>query len=187
MAGKQAGFKRRQYYINRKFQTGFIFRFVLVLILGAVLSVVITLLTTTSTLTSSYNGARLVIEKTSWAILPSVIMTHLVSTLVVGVVAIVVTLLVSHKIAGPMFRFEKDIEEISEGNLQKKIHIRDGDQFGKVAKSLNVMVENLNKRVTEVRQELDELVEHAEEKQAPQELLEEIRSCRRGIESKFNL
>lgn len=187
MSMAKGSVKRRQYYINKKFQAGFILKFILVLVLGGVLSVVITLLTTNSTLTSSYDGARLVIEKTSFAILPSVVITSLITTLVIGIVAVVVTLLVSHKIAGPMYRFEKDIEDIGAGNLQKKIRIRDGDQFVVVAENLNQMVDSLNHQLREVRSEIDRAVERAEEFNASEELVEELRSCRRGIDSRFNL
>lgn len=179
--------KRRQYFINRKFQAGFILKFCLVLILGAVLSVVVTMWTTQATLTSSFEGSKLVIEKTSLAILPSVILTNVITTLVVGVIAIVVTLLVSHKIAGPMFRFEKDLAEISGGNLQKHIHIRNGDQFGSVARNLNDMVLNLNEKVREVQSELDRLAEAATAQNLPQAFRDDLEECRRNIGSKFKL
>lgn len=187
MSMAKGSVKRRQYYINKKFQTGFILKFILVLVLGGVLSVVITLLTTNSTLTSSYDGARLVIEKTSFAILPSVVITSLITTSVVGIVAVVVTLLVSHRLAGPMYRFEKDIEEIGAGNLQKKIRIRDGDQFVEVAENLNRMVDNLNRQMREIRDEIDRTVEQAEDSDVSEELLETLRSCRESIDSRFVL
>jgi methyl-accepting chemotaxis protein len=180
-------FKRRQYYINRKFQAGFILKFVLVLILGAILSVVVSMLTTQTTLTSSFEGSKLVIEKTSLAILPSVILTNVITTLVVGAVVIIITLLVSHKIAGPMFRFEKDLEEISQGNLQKQIHIRNGDQFGSVARNLNQMVEKLNEKLCEVRRELERIADEAAAQNLPQAFKDDLEKCRRNIDAQFKL
>ena len=188
MADHRAGkFKRRQYFINRKFQTGFILKFFLILILGAVLSVIVTMLTTQSTLTSSFEGSKLVIEKTSLAILPSVIFTNIITTLIIGAIAVFITLLVSHKIAGPMFRFEKDLEEISQGNLQKHIHIRNGDQFGSVAKNLNEMVENLNERLRKVQQDLERIADAAAAQNLPQAFKDDLEECRRNIDSKFKL
>ncbi len=180
-------FKRRQYFINRKFQAGFILKFVLVLILGAILSVAITMFTTQATLTSSFEGSKLVIEKTSLAILPSVILTNVITTLIVGVFVIIITLLVSHKIAGPMFRFEKDIEEISQGNLQKQIHIRNGDQFGSVARNLNEMVEKLNVKLSEVHQDLARIAEEAVAQNLPQAFQDDLEKCRRNIDAEFKL
>ena len=188
MAKPRTGkFKRRQFFINRKFQTGFILKFIGVLIFGAVLSVGVTMLTTRPTLTSSFEGSKLVIEKTSLAILPSVIFTSIITTLVVGIIVIVVTLLVSHKIAGPMFRFEKDLEDIAQGNLQKHIQTRKGDQFGNVALNLNSMVLGLNKKVSEVQRELDRIAVAAAEQNLPKAFRDDLEECRRDFDSQFKL
>jgi methyl-accepting chemotaxis protein len=188
MAEQTVGiFKRRQYFINRKFQAGFILKFIGVLVFGAVLSVAVTMLATKATLTSSFEGSKLVIEKTSLAILPSVVFTNVITTLVVGMIVIVITLLVSHKIAGPMFRFEKDLEEISQGNLMKHIQTRQGDQFSSVAKNLNSMVENLNKKLSEVQGELDRIAEAAAKQDLPQAFRDDLEECRKNIKTKFKL
>lgn len=185
--GSVGKFKRRQYFINRKFQAGFILKFLLVLVLGALVSVAVTMLTTQATLTSSFQDSKLVIEKTSLAILPSVVLTNIITTVFVGVIVIVITLLVSHKIAGPMFRFEKDLAEISQGNLQKHVHIRNGDQFGSVAKNLNEMVGNLNEKLSEVQCELERIAEAAAAQNLPQVFQDDLQACRRNIDSKFKL
>lgn len=180
-------FIRKNYFIDRKFQASFILKFVLIFFAGGVLSVIITLLTTKSTLTSSFEGSRLVIEKTSMAILPSVILTNLITTAVVAVMAVLVTLLISHKIAGPIFRFSKDLEEISHGDLQKKIQLRKGDQFESVALNLNTMITNLNGKMCEVQQELERLAESASAQGLPQTFIDDVQACKMSIESKFKL
>ncbi len=187
MSRQAKNYQRRQYYINRKFQTGFILKFVGVLLFGAILSVGVTMLTTQATLTSSFEGSKLVIEKTSLAILPSVIFTNILTTLIVAVIAVVITLLISHKIAGPMFRFEKDLEEISQGNLQKNIQTRQGDQFSGVTENLNNMVGNLNRKLTEVQKDLTSLAEAASTQGMPQDFRDDLEECRRKIDSQFKL
>ena len=179
--------RRKQYFINSRFQTGFILKFVAVLFFGGMLSIIVTILTTQSTLTSTFVGSRLVIEKTSMAILPSVIFTTILTILVVGVVVVIITLLVSHKIAGPMFRFEQDLEEISRGNLQKKVHIRNGDQFDSVARNLNEMVVALNSRLRFLQEQLDELTERAKGENLPRSFQDDLEECRRTIHSNFQL
>lgn len=178
---------RRNYYIDKRFQTKFIARFFLVLVLGAFLSVVVTMLTTRQTLTSSFDGSELVIEKTSLAILPSVVFTSVLTTVVVGIVAIVITLLVSHKIVGPLYRFEKDIAEVTNGNLTKKIKIRDGDQFDAVAENLNAMVRNLNTRVNELKTNVSDLTAHAKRDDMPREFIEELEACKKRFDDNFVL
>lgn len=180
-------FKRRNFFINRSFQTRFIVKFLFVLLLAAVVSIVLTLLATTDTLTSTFVDSKLVIQKTSLAIMPSVIYTNIVTTAVVGVVAVIVVLLVSHKIAGPMFRFEKDVVRVSEGDLKSQIHIRKSDQFEELALSLNVMIESLNKKVSSIRETVDALAEYAEKHAHAEELTQEIKNIQDKIDSSFML
>ncbi|BCL61178.1 hypothetical protein DGMP_18710 [Desulfomarina profundi] len=179
--------KRRQYFINRQFQTRFILKFIVVLLFGAILSTIITIVSTQETLTSTFNGSRLVIEKTALAILPSVIVTNIITTAVVGIVALLLTLVISHKIAGPMFRFEKDLEDISQGDLRKEVRIRNGDQFTGVAQNLNEMVGSLNRRLSDVRLQLEKISENAAAQNVPQAFLDELEECRKSIDSNFKL
>jgi methyl-accepting chemotaxis protein len=180
-------FKRRNYYINRKFQTRFVVIFLLILIVSGCISAGLTLFSTQKTLTSTYDGSGLAIKKTSFAIMPSVILTTVITVAATGLVVLVVTLLISHKIAGPMFRFEQDLQGIANGDLQKKIQIRDGDQFGGVATNLNAMVESLHARVTIMQNELDLLVQKAAEQNIPQPFIHELEECKNKIDSQFRI
>jgi methyl-accepting chemotaxis protein len=163
--------KRKQRFINKEFQTRFILKFCLILIVGGGISIGLTLFNTQETLTSSFSNSKLVIQNTSLAIMPSVIYTTVISTLVIGLIVIMATLLASHKIAGPMFRFEQDIDRISTGDLKSRIDIRTGDQFQAIAVSLNKMIDSLNNKVADIKQDANAL--------AMNEALPE--SCRREI------
>lgn len=175
---------RRQYFIKKDFQTRFIVRFILVLIVGGIISVGLTLMTTRGTLTTSYVDARLVIQDTPLAILPSVIWTTLITIVVVGIIAAIVMLLFSHKIAGPMFRFEKDIERIAGGDLKSHIHLRKGDQFQEMVTTLNTMIDSLNSKVSEIRQAAAGQVENPD---LPEACRAEFDKLNRKITSRFRL
>lgn len=180
----QFSIQRKQVYIKKEFQTRFIIRFVLVLVLGGAISVGLTLFNTQGTLTSSFVDSKLVIQNTSLAIMPSVIYTTLITTLVVGVIVVLVTLLVSHKIAGPMYRFEKDIQRISSGDLRSRIRIRKGDQFQEMATSLNGMIDSLSQRIGSVRERTEALLER---ENLPDNLRQEIDQVRKEIDDNFRL
>jgi len=162
---KPTAFKRRQYYIKKDFQTRFIAKFVLILVAGGILSVALTFLNNQGSLTAVYANSKLTIQNTSLAIMPSVVFTTLITTLALGLVVIVVTLLVSHKIAGPMFRFEKDINRIAQGDFKSRIRIRKGDQFQEMALALNQMIESIAGRLNDVKETSDDQVrQHIDEK-----------------------
>ena len=184
MKKKNDQFKRRQVYIKKDFQTRFIIKFVLVLVLAGAISIGLTLFSTQGTLTSSFSNSKLVIQNTSLAIMPSVIYTTLITTIVVGLIVVIVTLLVSHKIAGPIYRFEKDVERITKGDLKSQIHIRQGDQFAELATALNTMINQLNAELSDIKKEVDVLADHND---LPEACRKDILQLNEKINSRFTL
>jgi methyl-accepting chemotaxis protein len=177
-------FKRKQVYINKDFQTRFIIKFVLVLVLGGVISIGLTLFNTQNTLTSSFVNSKLVIQDTSLAIMPSVIYTNIITTTVACLIMAFVAMLVSHKIAGPMFRFEKDIKRITSGDLKNRINVRKGDQFQALAISLNNMIDHLNAELTDINNQAAAL---SEKKDLPESCRKDILRLNEKINSSFIL
>ncbi len=57
----------------------------------------------------------------------------------------------SHKIAGPLYRFNRLFETMKEGNLPKKITLRKGDYLLKEAELINQMLDSLQKGVKEIQ------------------------------------
>jgi len=50
---------------------------------------------------------------------------------------------ISHKIAGPMYRFERSAEAVKRGDLQARFAVRKGDEMKQAASSLESMMEAL--------------------------------------------
>ncbi len=55
----------------------------------------------------------------------------------------ILTLLFSHRIAGPIYRIEKSLGEVAKGNLALKIRLRKGDELQDLAAVINSTIENL--------------------------------------------
>ncbi|MDD9301718.1 MAG: methyl-accepting chemotaxis protein [Desulfobacter sp.] len=85
---------------------------------------------------------------------PSCPRCTLITTVLIGVLGGLVTLLVSHKIAGPMYRFEADIQRVARGDLKFRIQIREKDQFQDLAVSLNQMIKALHLKVLILKKEI---------------------------------
>jgi methyl-accepting chemotaxis protein len=49
----------------------------------------------------------------------------------------------SHRTAGPMYHFKRVFEEIRDGNLNQRVHLRPKDEFQDVAKSFNEMMDSI--------------------------------------------
>jgi methyl-accepting chemotaxis protein len=57
------------------------------------------------------------------------------------------TLLLSHRVAGPLYRFEKSSEEVAAGNLTHKVFLRREDEMEELRNSFNAMVDALRGKV----------------------------------------
>jgi nitrogen fixation/metabolism regulation signal transduction histidine kinase len=62
---------------------------------------------------------------------------------------VVVALLVSHKIAGPLYRFERAMEDICKGDLSSRVFLRAKDELGEIRDHFNDMVASLQVRLVE--------------------------------------
>lgn len=58
----------------------------------------------------------------------------------------------SHKIAGPLYRFDRLFERMKEGNLPQKVTLRKGDYLINEMKLINEMLESLKIRVQEIKE-----------------------------------
>jgi signal transduction histidine kinase len=133
--------KRRNYFIDKKFQTDFILRFCAIVILGAAATTGLLYMLTLNTSTVAIANSRVVVKTTADFILPILLQTILVVLIAVSLATIAVTVFFSHRIAGPLYRFKKVIEILSEGNFTDGFRIRKTDQLQDLAKTLNDMIE----------------------------------------------
>ncbi|MBL7157405.1 MAG: HAMP domain-containing protein [Candidatus Omnitrophica bacterium] len=154
---EQAKTRRKNYFIKKKFQAFFIVKFCLLVAIGSLLSGAIVYFMSKSTLTTTFEGSRLVIKNTGEYILPAVFLSSAIVIVAIGFAAILVTLLASHKIAGPLYRMEKDIEAMAAGDLSKSFSLRKADEIRPLAESLNQIRENMSKDVITMKENLLDL------------------------------
>ena len=188
MSQKANPFKKRKiHFIKKDFQFRFILKFCLVVLAGVAISTGALFFFSSGTLTSSFHDSRLVIKSTSLSILPIVLYTNLVSLGLITLAAIAITLLVSHRLFGPLYRFEMDLREIGTGNLLKQIHLRKEDQLIEFVACINKMTTGLHRKVSDIRGEIDQVIKSASRENVPEEIIEELNRLRRGIGAKFKL
>jgi len=179
--------KRRIHYIKKDFQFKFILKFCLLLLLGAVISTVLLSVFAKGTLTTSFKGSHLVIERTYTAVLPALIYTNLITVVLITLATILVTLYVSHKLAGPMFRFEADLKMIGAGDLTKRIKVRQNDQLTDFADSLNDMTISLHNKVLDTRADIQRVIDEASEEHVQSDLIMDLKDILKKIDSNFKL
>ena len=63
-----------------------------------------------------------------------------------SILVFLTTILFSHRIAGPIYRFEKTVETLSEGNFSIRLKLRKRDEFHEIADGLNSLALFLENR-----------------------------------------
>lgn len=100
----------------------------------------------------------------------ALLVTFLVQSLLILIFAIAVNLFVSHKIAGPIFRFEHTLRCIDDGDLQHIARTRDSDQIKSMVAALNQLIASLRNKYTSLRgveQELNQIILQQENGESP--------------------
>jgi len=70
------------------------------------------------------------------------------AVLVLHVVAVVLLgLIMSLKVAGPVYRFKKVMLEVAKGNINMLVSLRDGDQLTDLADAFNKMMDTLSAKI----------------------------------------
>ncbi len=161
--------KRRKFFIDRKFQSKFIIKFCLLIILACILFGGLIYLLSSETTTTTFENSRLVIKSTADYLLPLLALTSLVTIIIVGLAMIITTLFISHKIAGPAYRFEKVANTIASGDLTLDVSLRPKDQLQPIAKGLTEMIKKLRSQVLKIKERISELTAYVEKIKSSQD------------------
>lgn len=150
---------RRNYFIKKKFQLTFIFRFLILILIEAALIGGLFMYISTDTVTTGYFNSILTIERTPNFFFTPVVFIVLIVVIGVTISGMIIFILLSHRIAGPLYRFERDLEEIAAGDLTKRINLRKTDQLVDFKDALNSLVESLDHRMGLIKTSFAELKE----------------------------
>lgn len=160
---------RRSVFIKKAFQGRFIASVLLMIILFGLCSAGLIYWLISSDLQSQAQSAHINIANAWERLGLSILIGNIVAAVVAGLSAIIVVLYISHKIAGPLYRFETLCRQIGEGNLDGVTHVRENDQLQELAVAFTEMVEQLRQRrdqqqvlLTELHIQLDMLSQQAE-------------------------
>lgn len=149
--------RRKTYLIQRMLQAKFITIFVLLVIMSSAISGILLYRRTNTELGYNYGEAHSKIKNTGEILLPNVIMGNIIALIVIGGATIALTIFISHKIAGPLHRFEKNAEQIAKGDLTLITKLRQSDQIQGLADSFSKMTRELREKLLGIRKKSEEL------------------------------
>ena len=141
---------KKKYFIDKKLQTKYILLTVLLLLIYSMLFALILFtpyifkFETGATLEEKAAAARILLElhKNVWPALGLVVA-------ILGTVSIFVT----HSIAGPIYRFKRDLAAVCAGNLDISFRLRKRDDLKDLAESLNMVITELRTCVNTIQED----------------------------------
>jgi methyl-accepting chemotaxis protein len=143
-------YRRRNYYIDKEFQTKFIIKFWLIVAIGSLFTIAAMYWLAQSTTTVGIMDGRIAVHTTAEYLLPLMVQTVSIELLIVSIFTIIMTLFISHKIAGPLYRLKITMKALGDGNL-KPMRLRQDDQLKEVAVSYNEAIVNLNDKIRKIK------------------------------------
>lgn len=153
--------RRRNYLINKDFQ----FRYIGKILYGVALMALIVFSTVYYTTWSRimdefYTIPRIAAQFAT--LFGSVNQTMLVILVLFLLLAAVISVFVSHSIAGPVYRFEKTLQSIAQGDLTLRVGLRKTDEFKNLADAMNHMVDELRTHLTSDTSLIEEMAKISE-------------------------
>jgi methyl-accepting chemotaxis protein len=143
--------------VKREFQMWLLVRIVGVVIVSSLVAVLVLYLYSRQEISSSFYSAHIQIRRVSDLMLP-VIMAGAFVSLLSGVA---LALFLPQKLAGPIYRVQKNLEVIREGDLTEHIVLRRNDPLTDLAASVNEATAGLRARIQkikEIQQALDQII-----------------------------
>lgn len=150
-------FKRRNYFIKKKFQTSFALKFLIIIIVTVIAASGLFLYNMKGTMTIGYRGSMVDLDYSTGYFLPWLLTSTFSIIIVMGLIATSVLVFISHRFAGPLFRFESILTEIERGNLTLKFDLRGNDQFTELADRINQLTTTMNRKVGDIKKQTAEI------------------------------
>ena len=154
--------RRKIVMINKKFQITLIVKFLIVNVCVLSLFGVLLYMFFNSEIEANLASAHVTYQNVGEMLLPIVITLSVINIIISSVIITVFVLFASFRIAGPLYRFNAAIKEISQGNLIPLLKLRDKDELTAFSESLQEMAQfliSITKKGKELSTELKKVDE----------------------------
>ena len=147
--------RRRTYIVRMDFQYDFIIKFCILTVIASVIVAGIIYFVCGTTVTTVFRDSRLKILSTSDFIMPYLLLSSFIAIFFSTLACWWMTLLISNRLAGPIFRLEKDIAKMAEGDLTVHFRVRKDDELKSLASIINAMARDLQGDVRTLKEQVD--------------------------------
>jgi methyl-accepting chemotaxis protein len=131
--------RRKTIMINKKFQVSLILKFLLVNVIILIVFGGLLYSFFNSEIEANLHSAHVIYHNMKDMLLPIIITLSILNIVISSLIISTFVLLASFRIAGPLYRFNTAIKEISRGNLKPLLQLRENDELYSFSESLQEM------------------------------------------------
>ena len=145
-------YKRRakNFFIKKNFQGKIVLAVFLAVIIGCLIFIVVFGLFSANTMTISYENNDLRMGSTPAMLLKNALAANWVFLVICGTLLVAAALIGTHRIAGPIYRFEQTLDSMTSKDLSKSIHLRGKDEGKELALKINAFNSVLSSEIREL-------------------------------------
>jgi len=182
-------YKRRRFLIKRALQVKLLLGYFFFVISGGIFFIVLMGFFTTESMTISYNSNNMEMIQTPFALLKQSLSSQWIFLSAGALILAIMAVRITHRVAGPLFRFEQTLDNMLSGDLGDTIYLRSKDEGKDLAGKLNSFNKGLSNNIQKVTKEsraVATLIHQVQQvvTQLPTEQQSEIQSILWSIEEK---
>jgi len=159
---EKKAWRRRNYFINKEFQARFIIKFLSVTLIGSAISGYVMFLMVERDVEHTFYSSHIRLGTTGQLLLPTLLKVNFGVLAAVLLAVAIITLLITHKVAGPLYRLGRSAEKIADGDLTGSFNLRTNDELKGLARSLDTMNSRLKERFSELKAQAEDIDRAAE-------------------------
>ncbi len=148
--------QRRRYFIKSTFNIKMLLLFIVILILGVIILGFELYIFSSSELETRLFQAHTRIMNSWEILLPTIILAMISVFILVFVITLFMIIYLSHKIAGPLYKFEMIADEIGNGNFKVNVKLRKKDELIPLQTAFENMLDNLHGKIMDFKRNFEE-------------------------------
>ena len=142
MTQPNPNFQRRTIFIKKKLQL----RYMLLITVSVLCGLAIMALELTATLNDLFDAYPVLVQPIYDEFIP-IISSFFYKISIYVLFVIIISAILSHKMAGPVYRFEQTCKAIAKGDFSQRVHLRKGDRLQELQEEFNKMMDVVEARI----------------------------------------
>lgn len=144
---QQQQFKRRTIFIKKNLQL----RYMMLIILSVLCGLAIMTFELTATLDELFDAYPVLVQPIYDEFIP-IAAGFFYKIAIYLLFVVLISAILSHKMAGPVYRFEQTCKAIAKGDFSQRVHLRQGDQLIELQDEFNKMMDRVEAEINKNKQ-----------------------------------